>query len=60
MIRITRYDRDGKLFHTCLTEKVEQLCVDDDGRIVIEMPMRFWRMIPGGRIEIRYLSEVTR
>jgi hypothetical protein len=52
MLRVTRYDENGKVFHTCLTPAPVTLDTDEHGRITVEMPLRYWRMVTGGRIEI--------
>ena len=51
MIRVTRYDCMGKLFHTCLTEEAT-LDTHTNGHLFVDMPMRFWWMVPGGTIDI--------
>jgi hypothetical protein len=51
MLRVTRYDQDGKVFHTCLSSTAA-LDTNEHGKVCIDMPMRYWRMVDGGRIEI--------
>ncbi len=51
LLRVTRYDSDGKVFHTCVTTEI-QIITDESGKIYLDMPMRFWQMLVGGRIEV--------
>ncbi len=53
-LRVTRYDAYGKLFHTCITSEVH--IITENGRIFVDMPMRFWAMVDGGRIEIEVIG----
>ncbi len=53
MIRVTRYDENGKVFHTCLTEGPLEMGTFQTG-ITLTMPLRHWHMLKGGRMEIFY------
>lgn len=53
MIRVTRYNPDGSVMHTCLTEpEVRVIC--DKGFLSVDMPWRFWFVPAGGKVEISY------
>jgi hypothetical protein len=52
LLRVTRFDKDGKVFHTCLTPTPVKLDTNEHGKITVDMPMRYWVMVEGGRIEI--------
>lgn len=53
--RVTRFDEEGRVHHTCLTPAFKVICstdMDGDPHISVDMPLRFWQMVRGGRIEI--------
>ncbi len=52
MIRVTRFDADGKVFHTALTPSILSVYTNKNGVICISMTLRHWVMVAGGRLEI--------
>lgn len=59
MLRVTRYYADGRVHHTCLTQKAQPY-TDQNGRLYVDMPMRFWMVADGGKLEIAADEQVRR
>ena len=52
LLRVVRFDKDGAVFHNCITTTPVNLDTDEHGTVCVDMPLRYWRMCSGGRIEI--------
>lgn len=54
VVCVTRYDSDGRKFHTC-NSRVHEVYTNENGHICIDMPMRFWIVTEGGALELSAL-----
>jgi hypothetical protein len=57
MIRVTRYNANGGVHHTCLTSGPVVVGNNEFGRIFIDMPLRFWVLFKGHTLVIESAGE---
>ncbi len=59
MIRVTRFDASGRVFHTCLTEPTVRVETSaTTGGLAVDMPLRYWHIPAGGKVSIEHAEVV--